>query len=106
MTQANPPDTGAARPATSSTRSRWLRLALAALLVVTLAVGVYVVWPSRSGHKVIGYFTSAVGLYPSDDVRVVGVPVGTVDSIEPRATDVKVTMTVRDGVKLPADAKA
>jgi phospholipid/cholesterol/gamma-HCH transport system substrate-binding protein len=96
MTQANPPDT----------RGRWLRLALAALLVVTLAVGVYLVWPSRSGHKVIGYFTSAVGLYPNDDVRVVGVPVGKVDSIEPRATDVKITMTVRDGVKLPADAKA
>ena len=29
-----------------------------------------------------------------------------IDSIEPRATDVKVTMTVKDGVKVPADAKA
>ena len=62
-------------------------------------------WP-RAGHTVVGYFTSAVGLYPGDDVRVVGVPVGTIDSIEPRAADVKITMTVRDGVKLPADAKA
>ena len=52
------------------------------------------------------YFTSAVGLYPGDEVRIVGVPVGTVDSIEPRATDVKVTMSVKDGVKVPADAKA
>ena len=33
-------------------------------------------------------------------------PVGTIDSIEPRADDVKVTMTVDDDVKLPADAKA
>jgi phospholipid/cholesterol/gamma-HCH transport system substrate-binding protein len=32
--------------------------------------------------------------------------VGTIDSIEPRATDVKVTMTVQSGVKVPADAKA
>jgi phospholipid/cholesterol/gamma-HCH transport system substrate-binding protein len=87
-------------------RSRWLRIALAALLVATLAVGVYLVWPSRAGHKIVGYFTSAVGLYPGDDVRVVGVPVGTIDSIEPRARDVKVTMTVEGGVKVPADAKA
>lgn len=96
MTLANP----------TIARSRWLRVALAALLVATLAVGVYLVWPSRMGHKVVAYFTSAVGLYPGDDVRVVGVPVGKIDSIEPRATDVKITMTVKDGVKLPSDAKA
>jgi phospholipid/cholesterol/gamma-HCH transport system substrate-binding protein len=96
MTHANP----------SFARSPWLRAALAALLVATLLVGVYLVWPSRAGHKVVGYFTSAVGLYPGDDVRIVGVPIGTVDSIEPRATDVKVTMSLDDGVKVPADAKA
>ena len=96
MTQANSP----------FARSRWLRLALAALLVATLAVGVYLVWPSRGGHKVIAYFPSAVGLYPGDDVRVVGVPVGKIDSIEPRASDVKITMTVKDDVKVPADARA
>ena len=96
MTQAN--STGLA--------TRWLRIALAALLVAALAGGVYVVWPSRGGNKVVGVLPSAVGLYPGDDVRVVGVPVGTIDSIEPRATDVKVTMTVHDDVKLPADAQA
>ena len=31
---------------------------------------------------------------------------GKIDSIEPRADDVKITMTVQDGVKLPADARA
>ena len=44
-------------------------------------------------------FSSAVGLYPGDEVRVVGVPVGKIDSIEPRADDVKVTMSVSDDVK-------
>jgi phospholipid/cholesterol/gamma-HCH transport system substrate-binding protein len=76
------------------------------LLVAALIGGVYLVWPSRTGTKVVAYFTSAVGLYPGDDVRVVGVPVGTIDSIEPRASDVKVTMTVHDGVKIPSDARA
>jgi phospholipid/cholesterol/gamma-HCH transport system substrate-binding protein len=96
MTAANP----------SPNRNRWLRPALAAVLVLTLAIGAYVAWPSRQGHKLTAYFTSAVGLYPGDDVRIVGVPVGKIDSIEPRPTDVKVTMTVNDGVKVPADAKA
>jgi phospholipid/cholesterol/gamma-HCH transport system substrate-binding protein len=96
MTQSN----------SSVTGSRWLRVALAALLVVMVVVGVYLVWPSRAGHKVVAYFTTAVGLYPGDDVRIVGVPVGTIESIEPRATDVKVTMTVKNDVKVPADAKA
>jgi phospholipid/cholesterol/gamma-HCH transport system substrate-binding protein len=89
-----------------SGRSRWLRLALAAMLVATLAAGVYLVRPSRGGNTVTAYFKSAVGLYPGDDVRIVGVPVGTIDSIEPRAGDVKVTMTIDEDVKVPADAQA
>lgn len=96
MTSANP----------ISERSRWLRVTLAALLVVSLAAGVYLVWPSRTGDRLTAYFTSAVGLYPGDDVRIVGVPVGTIDSIEPRAEDVKITMTLDHGIKVPADAKA
>lgn len=87
-------------------RNRWTRVALAAVLVITLAVGVFLVWPTRSGTKLTAYFTSAVGLYPGDEVRVVGVPVGKIDSIDPRAQDVKITMTLDNGIQLPADAKA
>ncbi len=94
------------QPNSKPSRTRWLRIALAALLVAVLAGGVYTVWPSRGGKQVIAYFPSAVGLYPGDNVSVVGVPVGTIDSIKPRASDVEVTMTVRDDVKLPADARA
>ncbi|MGZ8801348.1 MAG: MCE family protein, partial [Mycobacterium sp.] len=87
-------------------QSRWLKVVLAAVLVATLVIGAYLVWPTRTGHKIVGYFESAVGIYAGDQVRIVGVPVGRIDSIEPRATDVKVTMTVQDDVKVPADAKA
>lgn len=90
----------------SVTRSRWLRPVLICVLVAVLAIGAYLVWPSRAGQKVTAYFTSAVGLYPGDGVRVVGVPVGTIDSIDPRANDVKITMTIDSDVKLPAEAKA
>ena len=87
-------------------RRRGLRLTLAVLLAVSLAVAVYLVWPGRAGHKIVGYFTSAVGLYPGDQIRIVGVPVGTIESIEPRAEDVKITMSVDSDVKVPAGARA
>ena len=91
---------------TSLAQNRWLRPVLVAVLVATLAVGAFLVWPSQTSNKIVGYFESAVGLYPGDQVRIVGVPVGTIESIEPRATDVMITMSVQDGVKVPADAKA
>lgn len=89
-----------------SQKSRWLRGTLAVALAVLLAVGVYLVWPSRGGHKVVAYFPTAVGLYPGDDVRIVGVPVGRIDAIQPRAQDVKISMTLDDGVQVPANAQA
>src|SRR5690242_15108274 len=89
-----------------SGRNRWMRIALAVVLLAVLAVGVYQVWPSRTGPKLTAYFTNAVGLYPGDEVRIVGVPVGTIDSIEPRPSDVKIEMTLDRGIKVPADAKA
>lgn len=89
-----------------SGRNRWLRFGLAALLLAVLAVGVYQVWPSRTGPKLTAYFTNAVGIYPGDEVRIVGVPVGTIDSIEPRPSDVKIEMTLDRGIKVPANVKA
>jgi phospholipid/cholesterol/gamma-HCH transport system substrate-binding protein len=89
-----------------SGRTRWARVLLAVALVALLVGGVYLVLPARKGHQVVAYFPSAVGLYPGDDVRVVGVPVGKIDSIQPRARDVRVTMSIDSDVKLPADARA
>lgn len=91
---------------TKSGKSTWLRGTLALALAVLLAVGVYLVWPSRGGQKIVAYFPTAVGLYPGDDVRIVGVPVGRIDAIAPRAQDVKISMTLDDGVRVPADAQA
>ena len=89
-----------------SPRNRGLLIGLVCLLVAALAVGVFALWPGRKSHKLVALFSSAVGLYPGDGVRVVGVPVGTIDSIEPRVGDVKVTMSISDQVKVPADARA
>jgi phospholipid/cholesterol/gamma-HCH transport system substrate-binding protein len=87
-------------------RHRGLRRTLAMVLAVLIAAGSYLVWPARTGNTIVGYFTSAVGLYPGDQIRIVGVPVGKIDSIEPRAADVKITMSVDRDVKVPQDARA
>lgn len=86
--------------------SRGLRYTTAIALVAVLVGGVYVLSSTGNTRSIVGYFTSAVGLYPGDQVRVLGVPVGTVDTIEPRPSDVKITMSVAKDVKIPKDAKA
>lgn len=86
--------------------SRALRYTLLIALVVVLIGGVYVANNQGNKRTVVGYFTSAVGLYPGDQVRVLGVPVGQVETIQPRPTDVKVIMSVPKDMKIPKDARA
>ncbi len=77
------------------------------LLLAVLAVGVYQVWPSRTGPKLTRVFTNAVGLYPGDEVRnrrCAGWARSTPSNRGP--SDVKIEMTLGRGVKVPADAKA
>src|SRR6201997_3478197 len=86
--------------------SRGLRYATVIALVAVLVGGVYVLSSQGNNRSIVGYFTSAVGLYPGDQVRILGVPVGSIDTIEPRPSDVKITMSVSKDVKIPKDAKA
>ncbi len=83
-----------------------MRFGVVGVLLVALVGGVFVLWPRVTTYQVVGYFTSAAGLYPGDEVRVVGVPVGTIESISPQADAVKITMRVNDDVKVPAEARA
>lgn len=86
--------------------SRGLRYAIVIALVAVLVGGVYVLSSTGNNRSIVGYFTSAVGLYPGDQVRILGVPVGQVDTIEPRPSDVKITMSVSKDIKIPKDVKA
>ena len=45
-------------------------------------------------------------IYPGDEVRVSGVKVGNIESIQPQGTEAKMTLKVDRGVPIPADAKA
>ena len=89
-------------------RRERLMLGIGAVIVaaVLVAGGVILYRTSHQGKQVTAYFTETIGVYPGSTVRVLGVPVGTVDAVQPQGTQVKVTMTVNSGVAVPADAKA
>ena len=55
---------------------------------------------------ITAYFTTATAIYPGDEVRIAGVKVGTIDSIQPVGTQAKMTLHVDRGIRVPADAKA
>ena len=81
--------------------------AVAALLVAVLALGAIVVLRQQFfGPKTItAYFTTATAVYPGDDVRVAGVKVGTIESVEPQASQAKMLLRIDRDVPIPADAK-
>ncbi|HUH70907.1 MAG TPA: MCE family protein [Mycobacterium sp.] len=55
---------------------------------------------------ITAYFTTTTAIYPGDEVRVSGVKVGNIKSIQPQGTVAKMTLKVERGVPIPADAKA
>ncbi len=80
---------------------------LAPLVVLGFVVAAAVsVLGGDTARTVVAHFPRTISVYEGSDVRVLGVPVGTVTRVEPTGTDVAVTMTYDEEVKLPADAKA
>ncbi|GAB3501908.1 MCE family protein [Amycolatopsis cihanbeyliensis] len=90
----------------SQRRGALLRWGALGLIVATAVAAVWVIVNPGGARHVTAYFSAAVGIYPDSDVRVVGVPVGSVDSVEPQGETVKVELTVEGDVELPAEVKA
>jgi phospholipid/cholesterol/gamma-HCH transport system substrate-binding protein len=88
-------------------RDKWV-LGAGAVVVAggLLAGGVLVYQAAHPAEQITAYFSETIGVYPQSSVRILGVPVGTVDSVQPDGTDVKVTMTIDYGVQVPANADA
>ncbi|WP_319448647.1 MULTISPECIES: MCE family protein [unclassified Mycobacterium] len=57
-------------------------------------------------RTITAYFVSATGIYQGDEVRVAGVKVGSIGSIEPAGGQAKMVIHVDHDVPVPADAKA
>src|SRR5258705_10134373 len=90
-------------------RTRTARIGLAVVLAVALVGGTVVAARSLSKMDrthIVAYFDNSNGLFPGDEVRVLGVPVGAIDAIEPEPNRVKISFWVDDMVSVPADARA
>ncbi|MGN0125048.1 MAG: MCE family protein, partial [Rhodococcus sp. (in: high G+C Gram-positive bacteria)] len=85
------------------------RIALIAAVVagvVALAGAGWWMFTRLGTTEITAYFDKAVGIYEGSDVRVLGVEVGKVTSVEPQGDLVKVGLRVDRGVDIPADARA
>jgi phospholipid/cholesterol/gamma-HCH transport system substrate-binding protein len=91
-------------------RLRVARIATGIGLIVTLIVGITVVatpwWKRVSRNTYVAYFANTNGIYTGDEVRILGVGVGTVEEIEPQPNAAKVTFTVDSQYLVPADVRA
>lgn len=88
-----------------TTRSRITALAAVAVVIAGISAGL-VLTSGPPGTQITAYFTQAIGVYPGSTVRILGVSIGTIDSVQPDGKQVKVTMTVNGGVPVPANAGA
>ncbi|MGV0596691.1 MCE family protein [Mycolicibacterium porcinum] len=90
--------------------TRVLRIGIASALTVILVVAITVVatpwWDRVRDNTFTAYFANTNGLYTGDEVRILGVAVGTVESIEPQLDSAKVTFTVDKQYSVPAEVQA
>ena len=82
------------------------RAIIPAVIVLALVAAAFTMFRSDDSLTVTAHFPRTISIYEGSDVRVLGVPVGTVDTVTPSGTDVVVTMHYDADVKVPADAKA
>jgi phospholipid/cholesterol/gamma-HCH transport system substrate-binding protein len=77
-----------------------------AVILALVVVAALTLFRSPDQKTLVAHFPRTISIYEGSDVRVLGVPVGTVDSVTPSGTDVVVKMHYDADVKVPADAKA
>src|SRR4029077_12112015 len=63
-------------------------------------------WKGVGEDNFTAFFPNTNGLYTGDEVRILGVEVGTVEKIEPQPNATKVTFSVESQYPVPADVKA
>jgi phospholipid/cholesterol/gamma-HCH transport system substrate-binding protein len=92
----------------ASRMGRDLARGVAIAIVLALVVALFLWWVLVDGNqrRYSAVFTGVVGLYEDNDVRILGVKVGHVDTVTPEGDTVRVDMLVDRTVKLPANAKA
>ncbi|MBD8870737.1 MCE family protein [Nocardioides donggukensis] len=81
-------------------------------LVVPLVIGALLVaaaftmFGGEDRKQLTASFPRTVSVYEGSEVRILGVPVGQIDTVEPNGTTVTVTMSYDAEVQVPEEAKA
>jgi phospholipid/cholesterol/gamma-HCH transport system substrate-binding protein len=91
------------------TMPRTGKIGLGVLLAAMLVAGVVLVVRGSTTvarTDITAYFDNSNGIFTGDDVKILGVPVGKIETIEPQAERVKITFWVNDKYRVPADARA
>jgi virulence factor Mce-like protein len=81
-------------------------VAVAAFVVAAGVTGGVLATSGPGPDQYTAYFSEAVGVYPGSDVDILGVKVGTIESVQPEGKQVKVMMSVDRDVTIPATADA
>ncbi len=90
----------------SAATSLLRRLVVPVVLLALVVVAAFTLFGEEERKTLTASFPRTVSVYEGSDVRVLGVPVGTVDTVTPSGTEVVVTMSYDPEVQIPADAKA
>ncbi len=81
-------------------------LSLVTVLAIVAAFGLLLLQRDPEEKTLTASFPRTVSLYEGSDVRILGVPVGTVETVTPAGTTVTVKMSYEAKYKVPADAEA
>ncbi|MGI9085657.1 MAG: MCE family protein [Aeromicrobium sp.] len=89
------------------TRFASLAKVLMVIVVLALVFAVVLVFSKDSTERTVTVdFTSTNSLYEGNEVRILGVPVGTVEKLKAEGDHVEATLRYEGDVRLPTDVKA
>lgn len=84
---------------------RSLRILVAAALAITLLPSCSMLG-GGDHYRLVAYFPRAISLYPSSDVKVLGLPAGSVHDVIVQGDRIRVELDIKKDVPVPKDVKA
>ncbi|MBI3213827.1 MAG: MCE family protein [Mycobacterium sp.] len=90
-------------------KSRKWRISLGIVLVALSVCGIAMqarVIDTLDRKYIVAYFDNSNGLFTGDEIRILGVRVGRIETIEPQPQRAKITFWIAGKYQVPADAKA